>query len=166
VTLLLFLYVTEEAGRKYVRDMPWPLAAECNMITNKQTAISLQSHANLTLISRHLAKIARQRSVKACCQSFNLNDIQMYCKEAGNDFTYARLTNPSRIYSVQAFGVAMKAPLNKYLLVVITAKVYFKSAHAVVTPKACTEYNLCSIGSSHSSRFTNSLRSFRTGLLC
>jgi len=35
--LLLFLYVTEEAGRKYVRDMPWPPAAECNMITNKQT---------------------------------------------------------------------------------------------------------------------------------
>jgi len=36
-TLLLFLYVTEEAGRKYVRDMPWPPVAECNMITNKQT---------------------------------------------------------------------------------------------------------------------------------
>jgi len=36
-TLLLFLYVMKEAGRKYVRDMPWPLAAECNMITNKQT---------------------------------------------------------------------------------------------------------------------------------
>jgi hypothetical protein len=35
-TLLLFLYVTEEAGRKCVWDMPWPLAAECNMITNKQ----------------------------------------------------------------------------------------------------------------------------------
>ena len=34
--MLLFLYVTEEAGRKYVRDMPWPPAAECNMITNKQ----------------------------------------------------------------------------------------------------------------------------------
>jgi len=36
-TLLLFLYVTEEAGRKYVLDMPWPPAAKCNMITNKQT---------------------------------------------------------------------------------------------------------------------------------
>ena len=36
VTLLLFLYVTEEAGRKYVRDMPWPLVAEHNTITNKQ----------------------------------------------------------------------------------------------------------------------------------
>jgi len=36
-TLLLFLYVTEEAGRKCVRDMPWPPAAKCNMITNKQT---------------------------------------------------------------------------------------------------------------------------------
>jgi len=33
-TLLSFLYVTEEAGRKYVWDMPWPPAAECNMITN------------------------------------------------------------------------------------------------------------------------------------
>jgi len=44
-TLLLFLYVTEEAGRKYVRDMPWPLAAECNMITNKQT--------------KHLAELGR-----------------------------------------------------------------------------------------------------------
>jgi len=39
VTLLLFLYVTEEAGRKCVRYMPWPQAAECNMITNKQTNI-------------------------------------------------------------------------------------------------------------------------------
>jgi len=36
-TLLLFFYVTEEAGRKYVWDMAWPPAAECNMITNKQT---------------------------------------------------------------------------------------------------------------------------------
>jgi hypothetical protein len=36
-TLLLCLYVTEEAGRICVWDMPWPLAAECNMITNKQT---------------------------------------------------------------------------------------------------------------------------------
>jgi len=36
-TLLLFLYVTEEVGRKCVWDMPWPLAAECIMITNKQT---------------------------------------------------------------------------------------------------------------------------------
>jgi hypothetical protein len=42
-TLLLFLYVTKEAGRKYVRDMPWPLAAECNMITNKQTASFCQA---------------------------------------------------------------------------------------------------------------------------
>jgi len=32
-----FFYVMEEAGRKYVWDMPWPPAAECNMITNKQT---------------------------------------------------------------------------------------------------------------------------------
>jgi len=32
----LFLYVTEEAGRKYVWDMAWLPAAECNMITNKQ----------------------------------------------------------------------------------------------------------------------------------
>jgi len=50
VTLLLFLYVTEEAGRKYVRDMPWPPAAECNMITNKQTNkrsdLVVQSGAN------------------------------------------------------------------------------------------------------------------------
>ena len=37
--LLFFLYVMEEAGRKYVRDMPWPPAAECNMITNKQIQI-------------------------------------------------------------------------------------------------------------------------------
>jgi len=29
-------YVTKEAGRKCVRYMPWPPAAECNMITNKQ----------------------------------------------------------------------------------------------------------------------------------
>jgi len=36
-----FFYVTEEAGRKYVRDMPWPPAAECNMITNKQTIRSV-----------------------------------------------------------------------------------------------------------------------------
>jgi len=36
-TLLLFLYVMKEAGRKCVLDMPWPPAAECNMITNKET---------------------------------------------------------------------------------------------------------------------------------
>jgi len=36
-TLLLFLDVMKEAGRIYVWDMPWPPAAECNMITNKQT---------------------------------------------------------------------------------------------------------------------------------
>jgi hypothetical protein len=36
-TLLLFLYVTEVAGRIDVWDIPWPLAAECNMITNKRT---------------------------------------------------------------------------------------------------------------------------------
>jgi hypothetical protein len=28
----------EEVGRKGAWDMPWPLSAECNMITNKQTA--------------------------------------------------------------------------------------------------------------------------------
>jgi len=37
-TLLLFPCVTGEAGRKYVMYTPWPQAAECNMITNKQTA--------------------------------------------------------------------------------------------------------------------------------
>jgi len=46
--LLLFLYVTEEAGRKYVRDMPWPPAAECNMITNKQ------AHHSRSLADRNL----------------------------------------------------------------------------------------------------------------
>jgi len=40
-TLLLFLYITEEAGRKCVLDMPWPPAAECNMITNKQTVVTV-----------------------------------------------------------------------------------------------------------------------------
>jgi len=34
-----FFYVTGEVGRKYVRYMPWPQAAECNMITNKQTLV-------------------------------------------------------------------------------------------------------------------------------
>ena len=38
-TLLLFHFVTGEAGRKYVMYMPWPQAAECNMITNKQTPL-------------------------------------------------------------------------------------------------------------------------------
>jgi len=35
-TLLLFHHLMEEAGRKYVWDMPWPQEAECNTITNKQ----------------------------------------------------------------------------------------------------------------------------------
>ena len=49
-TLLLFLYVTEEAGRECVRDMPWPLAAECNMITNKQTkAMTMNSLIQSTM---------------------------------------------------------------------------------------------------------------------
>jgi len=33
----VFFLIMEEAGRKCVRYMPWPQAAECNMITNKQT---------------------------------------------------------------------------------------------------------------------------------
>jgi len=36
-TLLLFLCVTGETGKKYVTYLPWPHAAKCNMITNKQT---------------------------------------------------------------------------------------------------------------------------------
>jgi len=43
--VLLFLYVTEEAGMKCVRDMPWPPAAECNMITNKQTHVLIRDVA-------------------------------------------------------------------------------------------------------------------------
>ena len=46
--MLLFLYVTEEAGRKYVRDMPWPPAAECNMITNKQTCVGVEQREIFT----------------------------------------------------------------------------------------------------------------------
>jgi hypothetical protein len=38
-TLFFFLYVTKKAGRICVRDMPWPPAAECNMITNKQWTV-------------------------------------------------------------------------------------------------------------------------------
>ena len=49
--MLLFLYVTEEAGRKYVRDMPWPPAAECNMITNKQTNYLLSACSSLRAFS-------------------------------------------------------------------------------------------------------------------
>jgi hypothetical protein len=41
--LLLFIYVTEEAGGTYVLDMPWVLAAKCNMITNKQTNMTCSS---------------------------------------------------------------------------------------------------------------------------
>jgi len=47
VTLLLFLYVTEEAGRKYVRDTPWRPVAECNMITNKQTKVTIEMRETL-----------------------------------------------------------------------------------------------------------------------
>jgi hypothetical protein len=36
----LFLCVTGDTGRKHVTYMPWPLAAECNMITNKQTLLA------------------------------------------------------------------------------------------------------------------------------
>jgi hypothetical protein len=36
-TLLSFMYVTGDAGRKCVRYMPWPQVAECNMIRNPQT---------------------------------------------------------------------------------------------------------------------------------
>jgi hypothetical protein len=41
-TLLLFLYVTEEAERKCVRDMPWPLCGRMQY-DYKQTA-TLESH--------------------------------------------------------------------------------------------------------------------------
>jgi len=53
VTLLLFLYVTGEAGRKYVRYMPWPQAAECNMITNKTNFIDWYS-----MLQVHIAFVA------------------------------------------------------------------------------------------------------------
>jgi hypothetical protein len=39
----------EEVGRKGARDMPWPLSAECNMITNKQTAL-------LCILQNNIAK--------------------------------------------------------------------------------------------------------------
>jgi hypothetical protein len=53
-TLLLFLYVTEEAGRKMCTGyMPWPLAAECNMITNKQKSTVIgYDELHSTLMSR------------------------------------------------------------------------------------------------------------------
>jgi len=41
-TFHLFLYITGEERRKYVWYMPWPQAAECNMITNKQTMACVQ----------------------------------------------------------------------------------------------------------------------------
>jgi len=59
-TLLLFLYVTEEAGRKRVRDMPRPPAAECNMITNKQTN-----------------KAGQERRTSICSQA-RLQPVQIY----------------------------------------------------------------------------------------
>jgi len=45
-TLHLFLYVTEEAGRKYVLDMPWLLHGRTQYDykqTNKQTNLDTKS---------------------------------------------------------------------------------------------------------------------------
>jgi len=65
-TLLLFLYVTEEAGRIYVRDMPWPPAAECNMITNKQTNLKIY------FCTHNLLKRIGIRGLKLLCDPFPL----------------------------------------------------------------------------------------------
>jgi hypothetical protein len=37
VQIPMYFVFTAELGRKYVRDLPWPLAAQCNTFTNKQT---------------------------------------------------------------------------------------------------------------------------------
>ena len=55
--MLLFVSVTEEAGRKYVRDMPWPPAAECNMITNKQKQEKKQSFTIKNVKPKPRAKV-------------------------------------------------------------------------------------------------------------
>jgi len=44
-------YVPKERGKICVRDMPWPLAAECNMITNKHTNSFTVNHLRLTIAS-------------------------------------------------------------------------------------------------------------------
>ena len=54
--MLLFLYVTEEAGRKCVRGMPWPLAAECNMITNKQTIAGVTAQAGTKILGNKVGR--------------------------------------------------------------------------------------------------------------
>jgi len=61
-TLLLFLYVTKEAGRKCVLDMRWPPAAECNMITNKETvyrSIGLRAHLYESTIDDYRLRVAQ-----------------------------------------------------------------------------------------------------------
>jgi len=62
-TLLLFLYVTEESGRKYGWDMPWPPVAECNMITNKQTKqysapVMYHSYHSISALSHYMCQCA------------------------------------------------------------------------------------------------------------
>ena len=50
-----FFYVTEEAGRKYGWDMPWPPMAECNMITNKRNSSNHATARALNATSRRVS---------------------------------------------------------------------------------------------------------------
>jgi len=68
-TLLLFPYVTGEAGRKYDRYMPWPQAAECNMITNKQTGNRFNEVKIRHYILMEVPKILRIDSHDCQCYS-------------------------------------------------------------------------------------------------
>jgi len=45
-TLLLFLYVTEEAGRKCVRVMPWPLCGRMQYDYKQTNLVDVQSLEN------------------------------------------------------------------------------------------------------------------------
>jgi len=58
--VLLFHYVTEEAGRKCVWDMPSLPAAECNMITNKQTLRFTPSRPDWALVGNILPNNKRR----------------------------------------------------------------------------------------------------------
>jgi len=85
-TLLLFLYVTEEAGRKYVWDMPWPPAAECNMITNKQSSLQLNCSLLVESVVYHLdrdslreIKFSYSLAVYRRLQLVNAHGVTEFC---------------------------------------------------------------------------------------
>ena len=115
--MLLFLYVTEEAGRKYVRDMPWPPAAECNMITNKQTIHHCRLNQLELPVSQH--KLSTSVPIEVKINHTRLRPSKSI-KAAGTRF-------PSARYPI---NMSYRTPLLSCFTTTVILYIFFSRGHA------------------------------------